>query len=41
MLNLKQAYQQLNRYEATFQILRTKSPKKVFQYEVLDVYAAK
>jgi thiaminase len=32
MMDLKQAFQQSNRHEAAFQILRTKARKKVFQY---------
>jgi len=41
MMDLKQAYQQSNRHEAAFQILRTKARKEVFQYRELNANAAK
>jgi len=41
MMDLKQAYRQLNHHEAAFQILRTKAQKAVFQYRVLNAHAAK
>jgi hypothetical protein len=41
IMDLKQAYRQLNRREAAFQILRTKTPKEVFQYPKLNANAAK
>ena len=39
MMDHKQAYQQSNRQEATFQIFGTKSQKVVFQYQERNAYA--
>jgi hypothetical protein len=41
MMNLKQAYDQLNHLEATFWILGTKAQKEVIQYCELNTHAAK
>jgi hypothetical protein len=41
MMDLKQAYQQSNRHEAAFQILRMKARNQVFQYQELNPNAAK
>ena len=41
MMDLKQAYRQWNRPEATIQIMRTRARKEVFQYRELDANATK
>jgi len=41
MMNLKQRYQQSNRQQAAYQILRMKARKEVFQYRELNANVAK
>jgi len=41
MMDIKQAYRQLNCYQAAFQILRTNTHKEEFYYRELNGNAAK